>query len=146
MRVDMPVGDLFLISPLKLFNPIPSFFYWYPATNPGVILCELSFGVSIMHRNRLAFSPLHHGLGRFFTKTWTGSGGGDRFFVLSYLAKVALPIMAKFIVPIKVGEVIVHRCWQYVPRKLSTPKRILHEVSFGLTCRFARPLLHAHEH
>jgi colanic acid biosynthesis glycosyl transferase WcaI len=31
------------------------------------------------------------------------------------------------------GGVKVHRCWQYVPRKLSTLKRVLHEVSFGLT-------------
>ncbi len=33
----------------------------------------------------------------------------------------------------KVNQVTVHRCWQYVPGKLTTLKRILHEMTFGLT-------------
>jgi colanic acid biosynthesis glycosyl transferase WcaI len=37
----------------------------------------------------------------------------------------------------KVGELKIHRCWQYVPAKLTTMKRVLHEVTFGFSslCR-----------
>jgi len=33
----------------------------------------------------------------------------------------------------EIAGVTVHRCWQYVPRRLSTVQRVLHELSFGLT-------------
>jgi colanic acid biosynthesis glycosyl transferase WcaI len=33
----------------------------------------------------------------------------------------------------KIGGIPVHRCWQYVPGKLSTMKRVVHEMTFGLT-------------
>lgn len=33
----------------------------------------------------------------------------------------------------QIGAVTVHRCWHYVPRKLGTLKRVIHEFSFGLS-------------
>ncbi len=36
----------------------------------------------------------------------------------------------------KIGAIPVHRCWQYVPEKLSTLKRVFHEMSFGVTSLF----------
>ncbi len=33
----------------------------------------------------------------------------------------------------KIGAIPVHRCWQYVPEKLSTLKRVFHEMTFGIT-------------
>ncbi|HEY4247259.1 MAG TPA: WcaI family glycosyltransferase [Lacunisphaera sp.] len=33
----------------------------------------------------------------------------------------------------KIGTIPVHRCWQYVPEKLSTVKRVFHEMTFGVT-------------
>ena len=36
----------------------------------------------------------------------------------------------------KIGGIPVHRCWQYVPEKLGTLKRVFHEMSFGVTSFF----------
>lgn len=33
----------------------------------------------------------------------------------------------------RINGVPVHRCWQYVPKKLSTFKRVLHEATFGVS-------------
>jgi colanic acid biosynthesis glycosyl transferase WcaI len=33
----------------------------------------------------------------------------------------------------RINGVPVHRCWQYVPRKLNTLKRVLHEATFGVS-------------
>lgn len=33
----------------------------------------------------------------------------------------------------RINSVTVHRCWQYVPKKLSTVKRVLHEATFAFT-------------
>jgi len=36
----------------------------------------------------------------------------------------------------EINDVPVHRCWQYVPGRLTTAKRILHELTFGVTSLF----------
>ncbi len=36
----------------------------------------------------------------------------------------------------RINGVTVHRCWQYVPKKLNTLKRVLHEATFGVSSLF----------
>jgi colanic acid biosynthesis glycosyl transferase WcaI len=42
----------------------------------------------------------------------------------------------------KIDGIPVHRCWQYVPGKLSTMKRVFHEMTFGLTSLLRVLFLH----
>ena len=58
---------------------------------------------------------------------------GDDVFLLSDLAESCRKIAGKLYRTDLINGVPVHRCWHFVPARVSALKRILHEASFIFT-------------